>query len=29
MHPATDEKLVIESPLPADLKRFWARDAAP
>ena len=29
MHPVTEEKLVIESPLPADLKKFWARDAAP
>jgi 23S rRNA pseudouridine955/2504/2580 synthase len=28
-HPVTEEKLVIESPLPADLKRFWARDTAP
>jgi 23S rRNA pseudouridine955/2504/2580 synthase len=28
-HPVTEGKLVIESPLPADLKRFWARDTAP
>ena len=29
LHPATEEKLVVESPLPPDLKRFWARDASP
>ena len=27
LHPATEEKLVIESPLPADLSRFWAKGA--
>ena len=27
IHPVTDEKLVIESPLPADLARFWAKGA--
>jgi 23S rRNA pseudouridine955/2504/2580 synthase len=25
-HPAKDERLVLESPLPADLRRFWDRD---
>jgi len=27
LHPSTEEKLVIESPLPADLSRFWAKGA--
>ena len=27
LHPVTEEKLVVESPLPADLSRFWAKGA--